>query len=380
MPNKKKVMIIAGEASGDLHTAKVVRQMQALDPHIAFTGIGGPAMAEAGVDLLYRAEDLALVGVSEVFGKLGHIWKAMNMVKRRLKSQRPDLLILTDFPDFNFRIAAYAKRLGLKVLYYVSPQVWAWRSGRAAKMARLVDHLAVVFPFEKDFYARKAPGLAVTFVGHPLLDEEEERAQQITPPWPFDKGKTVIGLLPGSRFSEITRLMPLMVETSKILAAKRPDLQFALPVAPGLDEKDLTPYLDGAAPSITFMPQAAQQVMRKADLLLIASGTATMQGALAATPMVVVYKTGNLNYFLGKRLIKVVHIAMPNLIAGHGLLPELIQNEANPKNLAHNALLLLEDETRRRHMVEGLKRVRQRLGCAGASKNVAQLAINMIGD
>ena len=370
------IVIMAGEASGDEHGAHLVKALKELAPQLRFSGIGGSAMQAAGVQLLYRAEELALVGVSEVFGKLKHIRRAMKDMKAHLRHERPDLLILIDFPDFNFRLAAYAKKLKLKVLYYISPQVWAWRSGRAAKMAKLVDHLAVVFPFEKEFYASRAPELPVTFVGHPLFDEMEE------PPtsWPWPPEQEVVGLLPGSRMSEISRLMPLLVDTARRLKAQRPNIKFALPVAPSLKREDIEAYLGDMAEHITLLPGKARLVMAHARLLLIASGTATLQAAIAGTPMVVVYKTGGLNYFLGKRLIKVEHIAMPNLIAGKSLLPELIQNEANAENLAARALDLLADPERMSNISLGLNQVRQKLGGPGASKRVAELALSMIGE
>ncbi len=369
------IVIMAGEASGDEHGAQLVKALRALRPKARFSGIGGGAMAEAGVELLYRAEELALVGISEVFGKLGHIRRALKGMKSHLRHNRPDLLILIDFPDFNFRLAAYAKRLNLKVLYYISPQVWAWRAGRALKMASLVNHLAVVFPFEKDFYEAKAPSLPVTFVGHPLFDEMSEAGGE---PWPWPTDKIVLGLLPGSRMSEITRLMPLLAEAAKRIRQARPEVAFALPVAPGIDPAVIAPYVKGL--DITLLPGQALNVMRHARLLLLASGTATLQGALLGAPMIVVYKTGGLNYFLGKRLIKVPYIAMPNLIAGGNLLPELIQDQATPERLAQEALGLLGDETRLAAMREGLTQVKQKLGGAGACRRTAELALSIIGD
>jgi lipid-A-disaccharide synthase len=275
-----RIVLVAGEASGDEHGAQLALQLKRLCPGVGLSGIGGPACAGAGVDLLFRAEDLALVGVSEVFGKIGHIWRAMGGLKRHLRQTRPDLVILIDFPDFNLRLAAYAKKLGLKVLYYISPQVWAWRAGRAARMAAWVDHLAVVFPFEKDFYAQKAPSLPVTFVGHPLFDEW---MQDDVSAWPWPKEQVVVGLLPGSRMSEITRHMPLLLETARLMRAALPGLAFALPLAPGLQPSSLESYWQHT-PSLTLMPGAARLVMQRAQLLLTASGTATLQGAVAGVP------------------------------------------------------------------------------------------------
>lgn len=375
-PLAPRVVVVAGEASGDLHAAKLIHELGQLAPGLTASGIGGPALEKAGVQLLSRAEDLALVGFSEVFGKLGTIWRALKGLKAHLKATRPDLVILVDFPDFNFRVAKAAKRLGLKVLYYISPQVWAWRQKRAQTLAKLVDHLAVVFPFEKDFFTNTVPELPVTFVGHPLLDEEAAWAARAGVPLPVPAGAELIGLLPGSRKGEIDRLLPLLLQAAAILRTKRPHLHFVLPVAPGLDQAVLDPHLEANPLSgLTVLPGRAAQVMAQSRLLLVASGTATLQAALAEVPMVVVYKTGALNYALASRLVKVAHIAMPNLIAGRDLLPELIQERANPAALAAQGLALLENEAARQDMIAGLMEIRGRLGGPGASRRTAELAL-----
>jgi len=373
----KKVVIVAGETSGDEHGAGFARELAALSPGVEISGIGGPAMEAAGCLLLYRTEELAVLGVSEVLPKAGRILRILRGIQRHLRLARPDLLVLIDFPDFNFRLAAHAKKLGLKVLYYVSPQVWAWRSGRAARMSSLVDHLAVLFPFEKDFYASRAPHLPVTFVGHPALDHLQEDAAGAES-WPWEEGRLVLGLLPGSRTSEIRRHMPLLADTARLMLRERPDLAFALPVAPGLKEEDFSPYLEGN-PSITLLPQAARLVMQRSPLLLICSGTATLQAALYGTPMVVFYKTSRLNYVLGKRLIKVRHVAIPNLIHGGDLLPELIQDAANPIALSKLALDLLAAPERLDAMRAGLALVREKLGGPGAGRRTAELALSLMG-
>lgn len=377
MSAPRHVVVVAGEASGDMHGARLATELRRLLPQVRLSGIGGPAMEKAGVDLIFRAEELALVGISEVLPKLGTILKALRGIKRHLKKERPDLLILIDFPDFNFRVMKAAKKLGVKVLYYICPQVWAWRQGRAKHMARYVDHLAVTFPFEPDFLSRIAPELRVSFVGHPLLDVAPESAQPAAP-LPVPSQATLVGLLPGSRMSEITRLLPLLLEAAGIMRQRRSDLHFVLPVAPGLSTKDLSPYLDKAPAGLTVLPGRAEQVMAQAKLLLVASGTATLQAALAGAPMVVVYKTGGLNYALARMLIKVEHIAMPNLVAGRRLLPELIQGDATPLAVAEEGLALLEDGSRRAEMLEGLQEVKAAMGGPGATRRVAELAVQIL--
>jgi lipid-A-disaccharide synthase len=376
MPAPRHVVVVAGEASGDMHGAGLARELRNLLPDVRLSGIGGPAMEKAGVELIFRAEELALVGISEVLPKLGTILKALRGVKKHLKTERPDLLVLIDFPDFNFRVMKAAKKLGVKILYYICPQVWAWRQGRAKHMARYVDQLAVTFPFEPEFLNRIAPELNISFVGHPLLDEEPQATEP--PPLPVPSHAQLVGLLPGSRMSEITRLLPLLLEAAVIMREQRPDLHFVLPVAPGISSKDLAPYLDKAPAGLTVLPGRAQQVMAQARLLLAASGTATLQAALAGAPTVVVYKTGGLNYALARMLIKVEHIAMPNLVAGRRLLPELIQGEATPEAVAAEGLALLDDGPRRQEMLEGLGEVKTAMGGPGATRRVAELAVQIM--
>lgn len=377
MSTARHVVVVAGEASGDMHGARLAQELRALSPGVRLSGIGGPAMEKAGVELIFRAEELALVGVSEVLPKLGTILSALRGIKRHLKEKRPDLLILIDFPDFNFRVMKAAKKLGVKVLYYICPQVWAWRQGRARHMARYVDHLAVTFPFEPEFLTRIAPELRISFVGHPLLDEEPQNLEAQSP-LPVPSNAELVGLLPGSRMSEITRLLPLLLEAAGIMRKRRSDLHFVLPVAPGLNTKDLSLFLKKAPAGLTVLPGRAEQVMAQVKLLLAASGTATLQAALAGAPTVVVYKTGGLNYALARMLIRVDHIAMPNLVAGKRLLPELIQGEATPEAVAAEGLALLEDGPRRQEMLEGLKEVKAAMGGPGATRRVAELAVQIM--
>ena len=296
-------------------------------------------------------------------------------MKRHMKRNRPDVVILVDFPDFNFRVGKAANKLGLKVLYYISPQVWAWRPKRAQKMASFVNHLACVFPFEPEFFKINAPQLPVSFVGHPLLDIPP---QQWDEPLPVPQEAELVGLLPGSRMSEISRLLPLLMAAAKRMREQRPGLHFVLPLAPGLRREQVEPYLQNTPRGLTVLAGRARQVMEQAKLLLVASGTATLQAALAGTPGVVVYKTGGFNYAVARSLIKVEYIAMPNLIAGRELMPELIQGEATPEKVAAEAISLLADQKQRERVIKGLNEVRAKLGGPGASRRVAELALEMM--
>ncbi len=375
-----RVAIVAGEASGDLHGAHLARWLRELVPGVELSGIGGPAMAAQGVELLYRAEDLALVGFLEVLPKLKVILAALRGMRRYLQAQRPDLLILIDFPDFNFRLGPRARKLGIKVLYYVCPQVWAWRRGRARKMAGFVDHLAATYPFEPEFLAGIAPELKVSFVGHPLLDEARE-APPPPGPLPVPDRARLVGILPGSRRTEVEHILPTLLQAARLMSRQREGLHFVLPLAPGLDRQVVQPHLARAPAGLTVLQGRTAQVMEQARVLLVASGTATLQAALAGTPMVVVYKTGGFNYRLARLLVKVDHIAMPNLIAGGEVVPELIQQEASAPAVARAGLDLIEEGAERRRMLQGLELVRRRMGGPGASRRVAALARElMMGD
>ena len=286
-------------------------------------------------------------------------------------------MILIDFPDFNFRLGMAAKRLGLKVLYYICPQVWAWRRGRAVKMAGFVDRLAAVFPFEPEFLTQAAPRLNISFVGHPLADATSV-SDNDPGPLPVPAGAELVGLLPGSRLSELKCILPLLFQAANRMREKRPNLHFVLPLAPGLDRSQVEPFLAQAPPGFTMIKGRAAPVMKAARLLLVASGTATLQAALAGAPMVVVYKTGWFNYAIARSLVKVDFIAMPNLIAGRAVVPELIQGRARPQAVAEWGLALLDDGPKRREMMAGLHEVKERMGGPGASRKVAEMAREMI--
>jgi len=308
-------------------------------------------MAQAGVRILVSSSDMAVVGLTEVLRKLHTIAKAANQMKSALKRLHPDLLILIDYPDFNLHLARIAKRVGVPVLYYISPQVWAWRRGRIKKIVRRVDRMAVILPFEQSFYRKQ--GMYVDYVGHPLLDELEWNVQHPTsndrrliPEGATGNRHPVVGLLPGSRRDEIRNLLPVMIKSVEILKTRYPDVRCLLP--------------------------------DHCHVALVASGTATLDTAIMGIPMVIVYKVAPLSYWLGKRLIKVPYIGLANLIAGERVVPELIQEDVTPQRLATEALSLLENEEIRKTMIEKLNRIRKGLGKGGASEKVARIAIEMI--
>ncbi len=327
-------MIVAGEASGDLHGGNLVREMHRIDPNIIFSGVGGERMRTEGVKLLADAADMAVVGLTEVFFKLGTILRVMHRLKASLTKDRPDLVILIDYPDFNLSLARAARRRGIKVLYYISPQVWAWRKGRIDTIRKSVDRMAVILPFEENFY--REAGVDVTFVGHPLLDEVKTKYPRTEALKRFglkDEAITV-GILPGSRHSEVARLLPEMLGACRILTEKLSPLQFVLPLAGTLDPDFVRDILRQFPVKVNVIRDEIYDVIAVSDAAIVASGTATLETALLETPMVVVYKVSALSYAVGRRFIRVDHISLVNIIAGRTVVPELIQDDANPERIA----------------------------------------------
>ncbi|NVM20625.1 MAG: lipid-A-disaccharide synthase [Desulfobacterales bacterium] len=375
MDRNRKVMIIAGEASGDNHGARLVRGMQSLEPGLDFFGIGGNALRQAGVRIRVDNSQIAVVGISEAFSKLGVLLDALRVAKEDLKKNRPGLLIVIDFPDFNLRVATQAKKLGIPVMYYISPQVWAWRTGRVKKIRKVVDHMVVIFPFEAAFYEKWH--VPVTFVGHPLLDGMTsgrctEKTENI------GGNGLLIGLLPGSRNEEVTRLLPTMLLVAEILSERIPGARFAVPVASSVDRAFVETIVEGAAAKVFILSDRLQDILAEASLVITASGTVTLEAAIAGAPMIIVYKMSPISYWLGRCLVRVKHIGLVNLVAGKAVVPELIQREASAENIAIHALQMLGDENMLAEMRKQLCRVAQSLGDPGASEQAAKVAIRLL--
>jgi lipid-A-disaccharide synthase len=333
-------------------------------------------MRAAGVRVAVDARQLAVVGLTEVLAKLPGILRGWRAACRMLAEARPDLLILIDFPDFNLRLARRAKKLQTKVLYYISPQIWAWRRQRVRQIHRRVDHMAVILPFEADFYRRH--GVNVSFVGHPLMDHDTPSGEVPTGGAP---GRPpILGLLPGSRDSEVGRLLPAMLDAAARLQ-QRMGVRVMLSCADSVDPYRMARLV---APYRNFLTMdtvsgGPQRIFHSADVVIAASGTVTLEAALWGTPMLIVYRVSPLSYLLGKILIRVPHIGLVNLIAERRVVPELIQQAATPARIAAEASSLLTQPARREKMQAGLARVKKRLGAAGASARVARIAMQMLG-
>jgi len=378
--NEKHILIVAGEASGDLHGAALVREMKKLDQGIIISGIGGKKMEEAGVDVIAPSSDLAVVGLTEVLSKLPKIFRARGLMRSLLRYSRPDLLILIDFPDFNISLARTAKRYDVPVLYYISPQLWAWRRGRVKKIAERVDKMAVILPFEKDFYLNTGMDIDVEYVGHPIMDAMPEDLDKeiLSRDLGIGKGRPVLGLLPGSRTEEIKTLLPSMIGAAEILSSRYHDLQCVLPLATTIPFEFIQSFINRTSLKIIVSQKDIYSVLSVCDLALVASGTATLETALMGVPMVVAYRVSPLSYKIGKMVIKVPYVSLVNLIAGEEIVPEVLQDDVTPQGLADRASMILDNEAHRKEMIMRLGKVRETLGGKGASERTARIAIEMM--
>jgi lipid-A-disaccharide synthase len=371
-------MIVAGEASGDLHGSNLVKEALRENPGLSFFGMGGPKMREAGVTTLVDASEMAVVGLIEVIAHFPVIYRSFSTLKKIIRTDPPDLLILIDYPDFNLRLARVAKRAGVRVLYYISPQVWAWRVGRVKKIARLVDRMAVVFPFEVPFYEKE--GVPVTFVGHPLVDTVSPTMNRAEAQACFglDPARKTVGLFPGSRKGEIKNLSATILESAALLKKHFPDLQFILPLASSLTTADIVPFLEASGLNIRVIEGKIYDVMQVCDAIITVSGTVTLEAALMGVPMVIIYRVSPLTYAVGKRLIKVDHIGLCNIVAGERVVRELVQDDAEPAWITAEIARILADDDYMKEMRGKLLNIRGILGASGASERAARLASDLI--
>lgn len=418
LSSRKTVLISAGEASGDAHAARLVAALKERLPDAEFLAVGGESLAGQGAEIIFPASRLAVVGLLEVAERLPDVWRALTAVHRAIKQTRPALVILVDFPDFNFWVARLAKWHGVPVMYYISPQVWAWRSYRVRTIARLVDRMVVIFPFEAEFYRKR--GVPVDFVGHPLCETLPDLPprEELLRSWGLDPHRLTLALLPGSRASEIQRHLPLMLAAAEHVRRAVPEIQFVLPLAstaprglveelvddwqgegahgggtlpPPLMPLPQPPYgglgreFEGRAvgqgspgPLLKIISGQAYAALSAAHLAVVASGTATVEAAMAGCPAIIVYRLAPLTYEVGKKLIRVDFIGMVNLLAQEALFPELIQNDFTPERLAQEVLNLLRNPERLAALRQGLARVVGLLDGPGASARAAEVALKVM--
>jgi lipid-A-disaccharide synthase len=381
----RRLLLSCGEPSGDLYAGALIRELQLLSPGIEVAGMGGPRFAAAGGQLIADFRGLAVTGLTEAIAKIPQSLKTIRRLADAARGERPDALVVIDFPDFNFPLARRIKRLGIPVVYYITPQIWAWRSGRLKTIRAIASRALVIFPFEEAIY--RDGGVPVQFVGHPLIDliaPSASRREFLTG-LGLVPGAPTVAVLPGSRQNEVRRILPDLASAARLIAARVPGVQFVFARAPHLDDRLFEPArrlsestAPGAPPLRTAIVDGeSDAVLAAADTALVASGTATVQAALHDTPMVVVYRLSPLTYRIGRPLVKVDTFAMVNLIAGERVVPELIQDAFTPEAVAGEAVSMLTDPARAASIRGGLGRVRARLGGPGASRRAAEAILQV---
>ena len=366
---KQRVMMIAGEASGDLHGAGVVRELKRLNPAVEIFGIGGDKMKKEGMTLTYHVREMSFMGFVEVLKHLPLIWSVEKSLEQLLVLKRPDVVVLIDYPGFNLRFARIAKKHGIKVVYYISPQVWAWKKGRVKKMNGIIDRMLVVFPFEVPIYEKE--GIPVQFVGHPLVEEmlDVMTKEQFTKRFELDPERRFIAVIPGSRKQEIENLFSVMVRSAAELAGKEKDVVVA--VAPNLPMELYRQHLPPNV-NVKFIQHATHEVMKYAEFAFVTSGTATLETACVGTPMVVVYRTSALTYLIARFVVKIKNISLVNIVAGKDIVPEMVQGDATVENLIREARAVLGSPEKIVSVKSALDEIRQKLGGTGASAHVAE--------
>jgi lipid-A-disaccharide synthase len=377
VPQAREIMLVVGEASGDMHGAQLAEALWKRDPTLRLFGVAGERLQKTPFEVLFSVSRLTGMGLVELASNLRNVWQAFGLLRRALRQRKPSLLVLIDFPDFNLRLAKLAKRLGVPVLYYISPQVWAWRRRRVRDIARWVDRMAVVFPFEVDFYRQY--GVDVTFVGHPLLGavQVEEPRETVLARLGLDPAQPIIALLPGSRGPEVEYHLPVMLEAAARFERER-RIQFFCIRASTVASGVIDAALRQAQISMPIVTDRRYDAISVANLVWVASGTATLETALLLKPMIVVYRLAALTYLLARWLVKLDHVAIVNLIAKKRVVPELIQSEFNAARLIEESRALLNDRERYQAVVDELSRLREKLGSPGAAERVADLAFSMM--
>ncbi len=379
MQAKKTIVMVAGEASGDLHGAHVIQSLRKRHDDIRVCGAGGSAMRAAGAELIVDANELSVMGFTAIFSKAPQILKAVAKLKKLMTSLKPDLVVLIDFPDFNIHLAASAKKAGIPVLYYIGPTIWAWRPNRIIKLKERVDHMAVILPFEESIYRQH--NVPVSFVGHPLLDNLEPTGGSAGLPTANpNMQEPTLALMPGSRHDEVRRLLPTMLEAARILQHANDRIRILVSCAPSIDNALIDDIIEQHdVVNVQTTQEKAGRVFAESCLSIVASGTVSLEAAIYAMPAIIIYAVSELNYRLGKMLVKVPHIGMANLIAGKRVLPELVQSEATAENIARIAGNLLADHDAYHNMKNELKHISRLLGKPGASDRVAEIACRLMG-
>lgn len=378
MSSAPSILVVTGEASGDNHAADLVAALKARRPDLTFFGMGGPRLAAQGVELVYGAHEVSVMGITEVLPKLWRILGVMRGLARTAAQRRPAAAILVDIPDFNLRLAGKLKALGIPVAYYVSPTVWAWRRGRVKTIAKVVDRMLCILPFEEPFY--REAGVPARYVGSPVVEQvpAPDRPEAFRERLGLAVRAPTLALLPGSRLNEVKKLLPAMVEAARRLAAERPGLQVVVPVAPSIPREEVLGRFEGSGLAPVLVDGHAPEVVGASDAAIVASGTATLEAGLMQRPLVVVYRVSALTYLVGRMLVKVAHVALVNLLAGRRLVPELLQGAMTPERIAAEVRRVWDPGPARSEVLEGLVQVRQTLGERGAAERAAESVLELL--
>ena len=365
-----KVMFSAGEASGDTHAASVANALREIDPSVEMFGMGGTLMERAGVRIVYDIKNLGVIGIVEIVKSLPKFFKLRTYLKRVMMKEKPDILVCVDYPGFNMKLAAVAHELEIPVLYYIAPTIWAWHSSRGNTIRKYVTKVASIFPFEAEAY-RKA-GAKVAFVGHPLLDivKQDKSRAELRSEYDVAADDTVVLLLPGSRKQEIQKLLPPMLEAARILKQRGGRYRFFLPLASTIPRAMVTEQIAAYGVDVTLTDGHTYDLMKMADSAVAASGTVTLEAALLDLPTVVIYKVAALTYWLGKKLVRIPHISLPNIVAGRKVIPELLQEQACGAVIANEINNMLKPEEKLR-LAADMAEIRRKLGEPGAVARVA---------
>ncbi|MCD7873865.1 MAG: lipid-A-disaccharide synthase [Acidaminococcaceae bacterium] len=371
-----RILISAGEASGDIHAAAVTRELKKIAPETEVFGMGGDCLREAGGEVLFDIKEHGVMGFAEIICELPALFKLKNAFAKVMEERRPDCLVVVDYPGFNMRLAKLAKSMGIPVVSYISPSAWAWHKSRAKSVAQIVNKVAAIFPFEYEVY--KAAGADTEFVGHPLVDIVKPHLTQAAAWEKAGKqaGRDLILLLPGSRLMEIQKMLPTMLQAAKLILEKRPDTDFTMPRAKTIPLELLENMVKAAGVPVKIIEGDNYDVIFSADLALATSGTVTLEAALCGLGSVIVYKTSPITAFIARRVINIPDIGLPNIVAGRHILPELLQEDFTPERLQQEALKLLEPE-RNAQMKKDLAYVKERLGASGAVHRVAELVLRI---
>jgi lipid-A-disaccharide synthase len=378
--SKKKIFIVAGEASGDLHGANLVHAIKAMNPEIEFYGMGGRQLNAAGVNLFIDSTDFSAIGFIEIVSKLQQNYQALKKISKYLKQHKPDLLVLIDYPTFNLRLAKIAKKINIKIVYYISPQLWAWRQSRINIIKKNIDLMAVVFPFEVEFYQHAQ--VPVKFVGHPLANHvhptlSPHKARQF---FGISEQTIVIGLMPGSRHSEIKHILPTLLQAAQRLQNHYQTIEFLLPLASTLHQQDLEPYLAGLALNLKIITDKTYDAIQICEAVIVASGTATLEITLLKIPMVIVYKGLKSSYLIAKKLVKIPYIGLCNIMANEKIVQEFIQDQATPTNIAQEIIHIVDNNEYRAQIRNRLGQIARQLCDEKNACSLAQRITQMIGE